>query len=67
MMVSSQHHGLLEKLKAVGKVWYWCACGQVALVHEEDEVPNLITCHCGAYMILMDRDCLPYWPHYEFS
>lgn len=66
-MMARPYYGLLKTLKLSGKVWYWCRCGQVAKTTGSEQAPNLLICHCGRYMIMMDYDCLPHWPHYELD
>lgn len=65
--MSYQYRDQLDRLKASGDlVFYCCFCEEVAEIVVPEEAPDLVRCDCSSeYMLLIDKDCVPFWPHYH--
>jgi hypothetical protein len=53
----SGYHFFMDRLRSEGKLYFWCACGEVAKV--KPEMPMRMRCFCDRQMVVMDMEDLP--------
>jgi hypothetical protein len=53
----SGYHYFMDRLRSMGKLVFWCSCGEVAKV--EPKMPLTMRCFCDKLMVVMDSNDLP--------
>lgn len=51
------YYNYMDRLRSEGRLIFWCSCGVKEIV--EKHMPFRMKCHCGAHMIVMDKEDCP--------